>query len=174
MSHRPFGRLTRLVLRAPIRLYDRNLGWLLTERMLCLTHVGRRSGRLYRTVLEVVGTDEKSGEIFVVVGFGASSDWYRNIQANPPVKIVVGRRRFTPTFRTLAEGEAATILAAYEHRNRWMRPVVRLGLGKLSGRRYDGSESARRQLTHRLPFVAFKPDGHTADDTAIRRHDFRP
>jgi deazaflavin-dependent oxidoreductase (nitroreductase family) len=147
----------RLVFRAPIRLYNRNLGWLLTERMLCLTHVGRRSGRLYRTVLEVIGTDDATGEVFVIAGFGRSSDWYRNIQASPPVEIVVGRRRFAPTVRTLDETEAAAVLAAYEHRNRWIRPVVRLGLGKLVGHRYDGSDTARLDLVRQLPFAAFRP-----------------
>lgn len=157
MNHKRVGRLMHLVFRAPVRLYERNLGWLLTERLLCLTHTGRRSGRQYRTVLEVIGNDDATDEIFVAAGFGPSSDWYRNINANPPVEIVVGRRRFAPTFRTLDETEAAAVLAAYEHRNRWIRPVVRLGLGKLLGRRYDGSDSARMQFVHRLPIVAFRP-----------------
>ena len=36
-------------------LYDHRLGWLLGQRILRLNHVGSRSGRRYRTVLEVVG-----------------------------------------------------------------------------------------------------------------------
>ena len=31
-------------MRAPVRLYDLGLGWLLGRRFTCLTHVGRRSG----------------------------------------------------------------------------------------------------------------------------------
>ncbi len=93
------GPVVRLLFRAPTRLYDRGLGWLLGKRFLCLTHVGRKSRRRYRTVLEVIGTDPASGEVMVIAGMGLSSDWYRNIQANPAVEVVIGRRRFAPTHR---------------------------------------------------------------------------
>jgi len=32
-------------------------------------------------------------------GFGRSADWYRNLQAAPPVEVVVGRDRFRPVHR---------------------------------------------------------------------------
>jgi hypothetical protein len=50
------GPVLRRLLRAPSLLYDWHAGWLLGRRFLRLTHRGRRSGRRYRTVLEVVGT----------------------------------------------------------------------------------------------------------------------
>ena len=53
MSQSGPGPVMRAVFGAPARLYDAGLGWLLGERFLCLTHVGRRSGHRYRTVLEV-------------------------------------------------------------------------------------------------------------------------
>ena len=149
------GRLTRSFFRAPTWLYDHGLGWLLTGRLLCLTHVGRRSGRQYRTALEVVG--RHGDEIFVVAGFGASSDWYRNIQANPPLEVVSGRRRFTPAWRELDTAEAATVIAAYERRNRLITPVVRTGLSKLVGWRYDGTPAARQRLVDQLPVLGFRP-----------------
>jgi hypothetical protein len=40
-SSRP-GPLLRLIFHAPVRLYERNLGWLLGQRFVCLTHVGWR------------------------------------------------------------------------------------------------------------------------------------
>jgi len=149
------GRVTRLFFRLPTRLYDRDLGWLLGKRFLCLTHVGRRSGRRYRTVLEVVGT---SGEqVYVVAGFGSSSDWYRNIEAAPAVEVVTGRRRFTPAWRRVDAVEAAEVLAGYERRNRLIAPVVRRTLSKMVGWHYDGSPSARERLVSDLPMVAFAP-----------------
>jgi deazaflavin-dependent oxidoreductase (nitroreductase family) len=102
--------VVRALFRAPARLYERDLGWLLGDRFLCLTHVGRKSGRRYRTVLEVIGTDKASGEVMVIAGMGPSADWYRNIQASPAVEVVVGRRRFTPAHRTLDETEAAALM----------------------------------------------------------------
>lgn len=159
MTTRRPGPLTRKLLRAPAVLYDRNLGWLLGGRFLRLTHVGRKSGRAYRTVLEVVGRNTADGEVLVVAGLGRTSDWFRNIQAAPAVEVAVGRRRFRPEFRVLEEDEATAVLGDYERRNRVIAPVVRKMLGWLVGWRYDGSAAARRRLVRELPVVAFRPAG---------------
>ncbi|MEU5259466.1 nitroreductase family deazaflavin-dependent oxidoreductase [Amycolatopsis sp. NPDC021455] len=144
----------RAVFRAPVRLYDHGWGRLLGRRFLCLTHVGRRSGRVYRTVLEVVGIDD--GEYFVVAGLGPGADWFRNIRARPPVEVVVGSRRFTPRHRVLGEAEAMRVFARYEQRNRWARPVLHLLLSKLLGWRFDGSEAARGRMARQLPIVGLR------------------
>ena len=67
MTNRP-GPIVRRLLRAPGLLYDWHAGWLLGHRFLRLTHLGRRSGRRYRTMLEVVGTGQAPGEVVVVAG----------------------------------------------------------------------------------------------------------
>jgi deazaflavin-dependent oxidoreductase (nitroreductase family) len=131
-AHRP-GPLLRTVFRAPLRLYDWRLGWLLGHRFLCLTHVGRRSGRHYRTVVEVLRTDPATGEIMVMAGFGRTADWLRNIEANPAVELTIGRERFVPVHRVLDEPEAADVLADYERRNRLAAPIVRRVLSHLVG-----------------------------------------
>jgi deazaflavin-dependent oxidoreductase (nitroreductase family) len=158
-KHHPhrFGRATRLLLHSPAHLYDWHLGWLLNGRFLRLTHLGRRSGRRYQTVLEVVGSDRGTGEIMVMSGFGRSADWFRNLQAATAVEIAIGRRRFRPQHRILDETEAAGVLADYERRNRLIAPIVRLALGWLVGWRYDGSDAARTRLLRQLPMVAFQP-----------------
>ncbi len=155
-THRP-GRLTSGLLRAPAGLYRIRAGWLLGSRFLLLTHVGRTTGRRYGTVLEVIGTDPAAGEVMVIAGLGRSAQWYRNLQAHPAVEVVVGRRRFRPVHRELGESEAAAVLAAYEGRNRWVRPVVHRMLSWLVGWRYDGSDAARRRLVRQLPVIAFRP-----------------
>ena len=151
------GPVTQAVFRAPIRLYEAGLGWLLRERFLCLTHIGRKSGRRYRTVLEVVGTNPTAGEFMVIVGFGPSSNWYRNIAANPACEVIVGRHRFTPHHRVLDEAEAVEVIADYERSNHWIFPLIRFLLSRLVGWRYDGSQEARERLVRQLPVVAFRP-----------------
>lgn len=151
------GRLSRAIFRLPLPLYEHNLGWLLGHRFLCLTHTGRKSGRVYRTALEVIGTNAATDEVIAIAGTGPSADWYRNIQANPAVELVVGRRRFTPVHRKLDESEAVAVIAAYEHRNRWFFPFVRPVLTKLLGWRYDSSPAARARMVRQLPLVAFRP-----------------
>ena len=156
--------IARTVFKAPAKLYDRDLGWLLGKRFLCLTHVGRKSGREYRTVLEVIGLRPQSGEVLAIAGLGPSSDWYRNIQAAPAAEVAIGRRKFVPAYRVLDEPEAADAIADYERRNLLLRPVLHPVLSKLLGWRYDGSDAARHRMVQQLPIVAFRPrDGAEPD-----------
>lgn len=128
---------------------------MLGHRFLLLVHVGRRSGRSYETVVEVVRW-ERDGEVAVVSGWGGAADWFRNVLATPKVEVVIGSERFTATHRVLPIEEAAEALADYERRNRWMRPVVNRMLGYLLGWRYTGTAEARRRAVEQLPMVAFR------------------
>lgn len=156
-SRRRPGPVLARLFRAPSWLYDRNLGWLLGRRFLRLTHTGRRSGRTYRTVLEVIGRDDATGEVLVISGLGGRSDWYRNLLAGGPAEVEIGRDRFPVVARTLDPDEAVAVFADYERRNRALMPVFRRFLGLLTGRPYDGTNEARRRLVSDLPIVALRP-----------------
>ncbi|MFN2345968.1 MAG: nitroreductase family deazaflavin-dependent oxidoreductase [Dermatophilaceae bacterium] len=144
-----------IVLGLPRHLYRHGWGWLLGHRFLQLTHVGRRTGQVHTTVLEVAGSDQKSGEVMVVSGFGPGSDWLRNIRANGRAEISIGRESFPASFRMAPVEEATEILADYERRNRLAAPLIRLVLSRLLGWRYDGTPQARRRAAEALPVVAF-------------------
>ncbi len=156
IKRRP-GLLTRRLLRAPAKLYDWHLGWLLDQRFLRLTHVGRYTGQPHQTLLEVIGTGPCREELLVIAGLGRRADWYRNLLAHPATEVAIGHRRFRPAYRVLDASTAATALADYEQRNRWLMPIVRRVLSRLVGWDYDGSPSARQQLVSELPIVAFRP-----------------
>lgn len=158
--HRPSPLLGR-VLGAPAYLYDAHAGWLLGRRFLRLTHVGRRTGRRYRTMLEVIGQDRRTGEVLVMAGLGRSAQWLRNIEAGNAVEVAIGHDRFHPVHRMLTPVEASEALAGYERRNRLLAPIVRKVLSWLVGWRYDGSPAARLRLVTQLPVVAFRPRGAT-------------
>jgi deazaflavin-dependent oxidoreductase (nitroreductase family) len=149
--------LLRAVLRAPDVLYRHGLGWVLGHRFLELTHVGRASGRTYRTVVEVLRYDAATGAATVMAGFGPTSDWFRNLEHAPARSVTIGRSTFVPCHRVLDAEEAAAVLADYERRNRLVAPLVRAVLGKLVGWRYDGSPGARRRLVEQLPLVELRP-----------------
>ena len=86
---------TRGFVRAPIYLYKLRLGFLFGRRMLLLEHVGRKSGARRYAVLEVV--DRPTADSYVIVsGFGETAQWYRNVIANPRVRVSVGSRRNVP------------------------------------------------------------------------------
>jgi deazaflavin-dependent oxidoreductase (nitroreductase family) len=149
--------MLKRALRVPIALYDIGAGPLLGHRFLLLTHRGRRSGRLYRTMLEVVRWDSARREAVVMSGFGSRASWYLNVQAGGAEEIRIARTRFRPEVRMVDPDEAVRIVADYERRNRLLAPVVRAVLSRLAGFSYDGSPEARRRLVDTLPLVAFRP-----------------
>jgi deazaflavin-dependent oxidoreductase (nitroreductase family) len=95
------GRLlrNRRLVRAPIWLYRLGLGFLFGRRMLLLEHVGRKSGVRRYAVLEVVD-HPRTDEYVIVSGFGEQAQWYRNVVANPHVRVSVGVRRNVPALAT--------------------------------------------------------------------------
>jgi deazaflavin-dependent oxidoreductase (nitroreductase family) len=143
--------------RAPVYLYRWRLGWLFGNRLLLLTHTGRRTGLRRQTVLEVVEYRKKGPEVVVVNGFGPDCDWVRNIEAKPGEEVVVGSRHFVASHRFLGEEEAMKVIQGYEHRNRFIAPIVRAGLSWLLGWPYRGGEDDRRRLVRQLPLIAFRP-----------------
>lgn len=159
----PVGRWRRRLFHAPTRLYDWNLGWLLGRRFACITHRGRRSGRSYRTVVEVVARDDPTGEIVVASGFGPDADWYRNLRAHPALEIRTGRHRFAPEQRLLTADEAAAVLADYRRRHPLAARAIGRLLDRLNGVEVNWSPSALRQLGERMPMVGFRPPPSDAE-----------
>ena len=163
------NRAVKTLLRLPASLYRANAGWILGHRFLCLTHRGRRTGRQYRTVLEVLAWQPAMREAVVISGFGRGANWYRNVLADGAVEVEIGRECWLPQARALAPGEAVDVLADYERRNRLLSPVVRRLLSRLARVDYDGSPAARRAVVDALPLVAFRPHDVPGDATRSAR-----
>jgi deazaflavin-dependent oxidoreductase (nitroreductase family) len=89
------GPLLRALLKAPITLYRGPVADLLRSRcVMLLTTTGRRSGLPRTNGVSFMPV----GDHFVVFsGWGVTSNWYRNLVANPEVTITVGRRRMRAT-----------------------------------------------------------------------------
>ena len=143
--------------RAPVYLYRWRLGWLLGPRLLLLTHIGRRTRLRRQSVLEVVEYRKGGPEVVVVNGFGPDCDWLRNIEAGPGEEVTVGSEHFAALHRFLGEEEAMRVIEGYEHRNRFIAPIVRRGFSWLLGWQYHSGESDRRRLVRQLPLLAFRP-----------------
>ncbi|EID15098.1 hypothetical protein MXEN_07401 [Mycobacterium xenopi RIVM700367] len=104
-------------MRAPIWIYRARAGAVFGSRLLMLEHIGRRSGRRRYVVLEVV--DHPTPDTYVVAsGFGGNAQWFRNIQANPRVRVYAGSRAPTPArARVLSQHEADNTLGIYIRRH---------------------------------------------------------
>lgn len=137
------------LLAVPVWFYSLGLGFLLGERFLYLVHRGRKSGRVRRTVLEIVAHTD--GEYVVCSGTGPRADWYLNLRAGPPLAVGVGARLWTASHRFLSSAEAAEVFAEYERRN----PRLAANLLDLMGHQYDGTDAGRLALMEDMPMVAF-------------------
>jgi deazaflavin-dependent oxidoreductase (nitroreductase family) len=81
------------IFKLPVFLYRLRLGWLLGKRFMQITHVGRRSGKVRKTVLAVLRFDETTRETYAVSAW-KGSDWYYNIQTSPALKVETGSVRY--------------------------------------------------------------------------------
>jgi deazaflavin-dependent oxidoreductase (nitroreductase family) len=146
--------LLKAIMRLPIWLYRWNLGWLMGGRFLMLTHTGRKSGLERQAVIEVVGYDEQSGAYFVASGWGEKSDWYKNIQKAPQVKVQVRSRRFEAIAKTLSVHEAEARLWGYAQR---YPSAFRELTGLMLAERLPATPENARKLAESIPVVELRP-----------------
>lgn len=137
------GRLLRVrwLVRAPIGLFRARLGFVFGNRLLLLEHVGRASALPRYVTLEVVDHPSRSRYV-VASGFGRRAEWFRNIEANPHVRVTVGSRRPRAALtQVMAAADAAETLGVYRaaHPRAWaaLTPVFSETLGEQL--RDDGS-----------------------------------
>ncbi len=141
----------------PRSLYRWHLGWVLGHLCLMITHVGRKTGRLRQTVLEVLLYDSTTRECIVMAGYGAQSDWYRNIQAHPAIEVQIGRQRYKPQQRILSSEETLHILKEYQRCHPWRFRKLFPLLLRLVGYAYDGTQEGLRAISEVMRGVAFRP-----------------
>lgn len=88
-----------------------------------------------------------------MAGYGAHSDWYRNIQAHPAIEVRIGRQHYTPQQRMLSSEETMHLLEEYQrHHPRAFRELMRI-----MGYAYEGTPEALRTLSEILRGVALHP-----------------
>jgi deazaflavin-dependent oxidoreductase (nitroreductase family) len=146
--------LSRLMFRAPIWLYKFNLGWLMTGRMLQLTHTGRVSGEPRHVVLEVVKHDPSTDIYYIAAAWGEQSDWVKNIQANPEVQVKVGKRNLNLVTEQLSQDDSEAVILVYSQKHE----ATMMNLARFMGYKLDGSEGDFRELGRMLMLFALKPE----------------
>ncbi|TFV61450.1 nitroreductase family deazaflavin-dependent oxidoreductase [Mycobacterium sp. PS03-16] len=135
-AHRAIGWALhrRALVRAPIWLYRSGLGGLLGSRLLMLEHIGRRTGVPRYVVLEVL-TRPDADTYVVASGFGTRAQWFRNVLAEPRVRVWSGGRRDAPATATvLPTPQADEVLQGYaaRHPRAWeaLTPTLEQALGQ--------------------------------------------
>lgn len=149
------GRLALFVFRLPLPLYRTGGGWLLGHVFLVLTHAGRRTGRPHDTAAMVLAEDRTTEEAVICSVWGPRTDWVRNLRANPPLLVRIGRQSYVPHHRFLTDEEAFAVGVAFRRRHPLRMRMVELAFG------VDlRSDEALREFVRTRPFVALRPDSN--------------
>ncbi len=139
-------------MKMPLILYRLGLGWMLGKRFLLLTHVGRRSGKIYRSVLAVLRFDEKTRETLAVSPW-SGSNWYRNIQATPALEVETNGVRFAPVQRSLSAEEIAALFIEFRKEH----PIFSRMIARIPSWKIDSTYDEFLALARTLRGVSFRP-----------------
>jgi deazaflavin-dependent oxidoreductase (nitroreductase family) len=106
-----------------------------------IEHIGRNSGERRYVVVEIVDRPTP-GTVIVASGFGTRAQWYRNILANPSVRVwIASHPPRIANASPLPAGQAAAVLDRYaqHHPRAWaaLQPVFETTLNAKIGR--DGT-----------------------------------
>ena len=145
--------ISRLLFRTPIWLYKLNLGWMMGNRFLKITHTGRVSGQSRQVVLEVVKYDPAIDTYYITAAWGEQSDWVKNIRANPRVQVQVGRRKMEMVAEQLTPEQGEAVILDYAQRH----PTAMKSLARFMGYQLDGSEADFRELGRLLLMFSLRP-----------------
>ena len=141
------------IFKLPMILYRAGLGWLFGHRFMLLTHIGRRSGKVRRTILAVLRFDSQTKEIMAISAWSAS-DWYLNIQASPALQVETAFTRYAPVQRALSPEEIATLFEEYRKKH----PIFSRIVCQIPGWKWNSSHEEFLKLAHTLRGVAFRPN----------------
>ena len=117
-----------------------------------LTHIGRRSGKVRRTILAVLHFDPKTKEIMAISAWSAS-DWYYNIQAAPALQVETGFTRYAPVQRTLTPEAIAALFIEYRRKH----PIFSRIVSRIPGWKIDSTYDDFVELARTLRGIAFQP-----------------
>jgi deazaflavin-dependent oxidoreductase (nitroreductase family) len=151
-SNYPPNALLRILYRIPVYFYKIGLGWMFGKRFVLFHHIGRKSGKNYQTVVEVVEIEKETGNVVIVAGYGHQTQWYKNLKQMETTSIQLGYRKFQVNNEMISPGAGADIMARYYLRYGKITGI----LFSILGYEWDGTEQGARQIARNsLRFVRF-------------------
>jgi deazaflavin-dependent oxidoreductase (nitroreductase family) len=137
-------------MRMPGALDRKGTRWVLQAlspaTVIVIVHRGRKSGRQYKTPVEILHHDRERDEIIVSPMFGRHSDWYRNVVAGGLVEVHVRGEERQVEWRELDEAERRAAIDAYrEAHPLYSRMILRM-LVRVNRFEGDAEETLLREL----------------------------
>jgi deazaflavin-dependent oxidoreductase (nitroreductase family) len=144
------GRLLGRTMRMPGVFDRKGARWALQAlspaTVIVLVHRGRKSGRQYKTPVEVLHDDRERDELVVSPMFGRTSDWYRNVVAGGLVEIHVRGEKRQVDWHELDEAERRAAINVYrETHPLYSRMILRM-LARVNRFEGDREEALLREL----------------------------
>lgn len=150
------GQLQKFFFKVPVILHKIGLsGWerLIGAQWMLITHIGRKSGKRYDSMVDVMDYDKASDTYYIEAAYGARADWYKNIQANPVFEAKVRRRKFKARAGALTtEGASEMLVQFYRNKPAYTRSVM-----AMAGMKFR-DEGELRELGKNLTLLAIKPE----------------
>jgi deazaflavin-dependent oxidoreductase (nitroreductase family) len=144
------ARLLGRTLRMPSILDRKGTRWMLQALspapVIVLVHRGRKSGRAFKTPVEIMVDDPERGELIVAPMWGRDSDWYRNVVAGGLIEAHVRGEKRQVEWRELEEPERRAAMNAYrEAHPLYSRMILRM-LVSVNGFEGNPEEAVLREL----------------------------
>jgi deazaflavin-dependent oxidoreductase (nitroreductase family) len=143
---RLFGR----ALRMPGVLDRKGTRWLLQALspapVIVLVHRGRKSGRVFRTPVEIMLDDRERAELVVAPMWGRRSDWYRNVLAGGLIEVHVRGEERQVEWRELDEAGRRAAMDAYRQAHPIYSRIILWMLRRVNGFEGDLEQAVVREL----------------------------
>jgi deazaflavin-dependent oxidoreductase (nitroreductase family) len=157
------ARVLGRTLRMPGVLDRKGTRWMLQALspapVIVLVHRGRKSGKLYKTPVEMLVEDQQRGEIVVSPMWGKGSDWYRNVVAGGLVEVHVRGEQQRVEWRELDEVERRAGIKAYREAHPFYSRIVLRMLARVNRFAGDPEEAVVREL----PMLGLRRAGSSAN-----------
>lgn len=141
-------------------LYRSRFKHLIGGTMVVLTHTGRKTGKIRKTVLYAKSYDPKSKVLMLVSAFGVT-DWFLNISKQPALLVQIGDMRYVPEQKILRADEIADLERCFRQKH----PVVARAQAWLMGWPWKCSDVEFLAFAASLRGVAFWPKPITEGTT---------
>jgi len=150
------NRILKFFFKVPVILHKMGLGgWehLIGAQWMLITHTGRKSGKRYDSMVDVMDYDKATDTYYIEAAYGARADWYKNIQANSVFEAKVGRRKFKASAGALTtKGASEMLVQFYRSKPAYTRSVM-----AMAGMKFK-DEDELRILGKNLTLLAVKPE----------------
>ncbi len=152
------GKFLSTALKIPSHIYFGPLAALMSWRcVMVLTTTGRKSGQPRTLCISYMPLND---HYVSFSGWGVSSNWYRNVVANPEVTIRVGGKTMRATGHLILEPkERIDLMMLKQEQSKhcgppmFMRPILRL----TKAFDFDAEIAMAVEHAHELPIVEFEP-----------------